>query len=128
MKKEEPDVLGDAVVDYIHVLEGKKPAAVAQIGGEQELTNEQRARLPYVLAAQQHCILCGEDPDVIGNWKIPDFLMKGRSRQIITGEPGFILFALCIRCKYIPGALQEVAKELISRVEGTKDRGSLLLT
>jgi hypothetical protein len=121
MKKQEPDILGDAVVDYINVLEGKKPAAVAQIGGEQELTNYQRVMLPYLLAAKNHCILCGEDPDVIGSWKIPDALAKGRKDAII-------LFVLCIRCKYIPGALQEVAKELIRRVEGTKDRGSLLLT
>ena len=61
--KEETDPLAEPVKDYIDVLEGKKPAAEAQIAGELELTNEQRRRLPYIVAIyRQPCTLCGAEP------------------------------------------------------------------
>ena len=63
MKDNIVDPLAEGVRDYIEVLEGKKPAAQAQIGGEQEFTNEQRRILPYVVALyRQPCSLCGAEP------------------------------------------------------------------
>ncbi len=62
-KEEEIDPLGTAVSDYIDVIEGRKPAAEAQVNGEQELTNEQRRRVPYIVALwRTPCFLCDKEP------------------------------------------------------------------
>lgn len=58
----EPDPLGQAVTDYIDGLEGKKPMGEATIAGEAEFTNEQRSRLPYIMALYHSCFLCNADP------------------------------------------------------------------
>ena len=64
--KDEADPLAEGVRDYLDVLEGKKPAAEAQIGGQAELTNEQRRILPYVVALyRQPCTVCNADPPCV---------------------------------------------------------------
>lgn len=63
MSKQPIDPLGQAVADRIDIMEGKKPAAEAEIGGQADLTNDQRARLPYIVAlARMPCYLCEADP------------------------------------------------------------------
>lgn len=64
--KQPVDPLAEGVRDYIDILEGKKPAAEAQIGGEALLTNDQRRILPYIVALyRQPCSLCHADPPCV---------------------------------------------------------------
>ena len=61
--KDDADPLATGIKDYIDVLEGKKPAARAQVGGEFDLNNDQRQRLPYIVAVyRQPCTICGAEP------------------------------------------------------------------
>src|SRR5262249_54043037 len=63
MPKEHVDPTGQAVTDLIDIWEGKKPAAKAEIAGDQELTNDQRRRLPYIVAlTRMPCYLCEANP------------------------------------------------------------------
>ena len=55
-----------AVKELCDIGSGKKPGAEAEIGGQQELTNEQRKRLPYIMAIWQHCFTCGAEPPPAG--------------------------------------------------------------
>lgn len=66
------DPVGDAVTDLLDGLHGKKPIREATIAGEQELTNEQRSRLPYVMALYYPCCLCEAEPPPGGmfTWKL----------------------------------------------------------
>lgn len=60
------DPVGDAVTDLLDKVEGKKPLTEATIAGNRELTNEQRSRLPYVMAMYHFCFLCNADPPPAG--------------------------------------------------------------
>ncbi len=89
--KQEPDPLGQAVTDYIDVMEGKKPAAKAQINGEQELTNEQRRRVPYIVALwRMPCYLCDKDAPChyFLPWKTADAVTPWRITAICEGCHG----------------------------------------
>jgi hypothetical protein len=110
---------GQAVVEFIKIMEGKAPLASTQIGGEQELTEQQRARLPYVIAARQPCLLCAGKAYVVNHWAIPAALTEDRPDNVI-------FFALCELCFRLPSILQLVTQELLSRLNGERVKSPLL--
>jgi hypothetical protein len=110
---------GKAVADYIRIIEGKAPAAAATIGGQQELTEQQRARLPYVLASKQPCLLCDAAPYAVNHWTIPEALADDRPDRVI-------FFSLCRICFGLPGVLQLVSQELLNRLSGERVKSPLI--
>ncbi len=105
--KEQPDPLGQAVSDYIDIIEGKKPAAEAQVNGEQELTNEQRRRLPYVIALwRSPCYLCDKEPpcSYFLPWKTADAVAPWRVTPI------------CKECRALPDVIDMIAGRLVEEL------------
>jgi len=103
MSSDELDPTGKAVTDYIEVLEGKKPAAVAEVGGQAELTNEQRRRVPYIIALWRlPCYLCEADPPCryFLPWKTNDPVSPWR------------ITALCEGCRKLEDVEQRIEAEL----------------
>jgi len=108
MSKEAVDPLGQAVTDYIDVIEGKKPAAQAQIGGEAELTNEQRRRVPYIVAMYRlPCFLCGIEPPC-------DFFLPFKTDDLVTP---WRITAICSECKVIPGVHERIKAKLCEELQ-----------
>lgn len=64
--KKELDLIGDVVTDLLDGIHGKKPIGEVTIAGDQELTNDQRARLPYIMALYNSCFLCNAKPPPYG--------------------------------------------------------------
>lgn len=104
------DPLGQAVTDYIDIISGKKPVARATINGEQELTNEQRARLPYVVAAKLPCVLCHAEPYIVGSWRVPAIMAEDARDQTIY-------FTMCKSCKDIENVMDRVTVELMNQCQ-----------
>ncbi len=101
--KDQPDPLGTAVTDYIDVIEGKKPAAEAQVNGEQDLTNEQRRRVPYIVALwRMPCYLCDKDAPChyFLPWKTADAVTPWR------------ITAICEECHGLPDVKERIAGKL----------------
>lgn len=95
MTKEPLDPLAEGVRDYLDVLEGKKPAAEAEIGGKAELTNEQRRRIPNIVGIYRSpCTLCkAEPPCARFLWFRTD-----------NPETPFVLGAVCRDCNLMHGS------------------------
>lgn len=90
--KPKADPLGQAVADRIDIMEGKKPAAEAQVGGQAELTNEQRSRLPYIVAlARTPCYLCEADPPCA-------YFLPFKTADIATP---WRIISICKSCRYL---------------------------
>lgn len=110
---------GQLVNHVVKQLEGRAPVAEANIAGEQELTPEQRQRLPYVLAAALPCLLrgkvhlCEGKAHVVNYWIVPAYLQKGRKDNVVW-------FSLCRVCVSLPGVLTMVSDELFGRVSRQK--------
>ena len=108
MFKEEPDPLGTAVCDYIDVMEGKKPAAVAQVNGEQELTNEQRRRVPYIIALyRKPCYLCDAEPPC-------HFFLPWKTADAVTP---WKITAICRECRNLPDVKERIATKLMEEID-----------
>lgn len=112
-------VTGQAISDFVKVIEGRAPAGAATIGGDRELAPEQRARLPYVLAAKQPCLLCSGAPYVVNFWKVPQAIAQDRPDSTI-------FFSLCEVCFELPGFMQLVEAELLNRVKGQSVKSPLI--
>jgi len=106
--KEQPDILGQAVKDYLDVLEGKKPAAKAEVNGEQELTNEQRRRVPYIIALYRSpCYLCEQEPPC-------QFFLPWKTADAVTP---WRITAICKRCKEVPDILEQINLKLMEELK-----------
>ena len=106
--KEQPDPLGTAVTDYIDVLEGKKPAAEAQVNGEQELTNEQRRRVPYIIALyRKPCYLCDKEPPC-------HYFLPWKTADAVTP---WKITAICSSCRMLPDVLEQIASRLMEELD-----------
>jgi len=106
--KEQPDPLGTAVSDYIDVLEGKKPAAEAQVNGEQELTNEQRRRVPYIIALyRKPCYICDKEPPC-------HYFLPWKTADAVTP---WKITAICSSCRMLPDVLEQIATRLVEELE-----------
>jgi hypothetical protein len=95
----ELDPVGDAVTDLIDKIEGKKPLTEATIAGDRELTSEQRARLPYVMALYHACFLCCADPPPYGMYA---WTMEGQT----------IITPICRDCSQLVG-LREIIQPMV---------------
>ncbi len=101
--KQEVDPLGTAVADYIDVLEGKKPAAEAQVNGEQELTNEQRRRVPYIVALyRKPCYLCDQEPPC-------QYFLPWKTADAVTP---WKITAICSSCRALPDVKERIEARL----------------
>lgn len=89
------DPVGDAVTDLLDKIEGKKPLTEATIAGDRELTNEQRARLPYVMALYHNCFLCNAEPPPAGMFA---WTMGGET----------IITPICVDCTKLVGVRDAV--------------------
>src|SRR5262245_18810822 len=101
--KQETDPLGQGVTDLIDIWEGNKPAAEAEIAGKQELTNEQRKRIPYIVAlTRMPCYLCEADPPChfFLPWKTDDIAAPCK------------ITAVCVRCGQLPDVYKRIEAEL----------------
>ncbi len=98
-----PDPMGQAVTDYIDVIEGKKPAAEAQVNGEQELNNEQRRRVPYIVALWRFpCYLCDKEPPC-------SYFLPWKTADAVTP---WKITAICKECHGLPGVIEQIASRL----------------
>lgn len=101
--KEQPDPLATAVTDYIDVMEGKKPAAEAQVNGEQELTNEQRRRVPYIVALwRKPCYICDKDPPC-------HYFLPWKTADAVTP---WKITAICEECHALPDIYRQIETRL----------------
>lgn len=101
MDEQEP--LGKAVTDYIDVIEGKKPAAQAQVNGEQELTNEQRRRVPYIIALyRKPCYLCDSEPPCA-------YFLPWKTNDAVTP---WKITAICKTCRTLPDVFEQIKVRL----------------
>jgi len=106
--KQEVDPLGEAVTDYIDVLEGKKPAAEAQVNGEQELTNEQRRRVPYIIALyRKPCYLCDAEPPCM-------YFLPWKTADAVTP---WKITAICKQCRALPDVIEQIMARLAEELE-----------
>ena len=107
--KDQPDPLGQAVTDYIDVIEGKKPAAEAQVNGEQELTNEQRRRVPYIIALYRTpCYLCGSEPPC-------HYFLPWKTADAATA---WKITAICKECRALPDVAEQIKVRLMEELDG----------
>ena len=107
MSKPEDDPLGIAVTDYIDVLEGKKPAAVAQVNGQQEYGNEQRRRLPYIIALyRKPCYLCDAEPPC-------QFFLPWKTADAVTP---WKITAICRSCRALPDVRERIETKLMEEI------------
>ena len=108
--KDQPDPLGQAVTDYIDIIEGKKPAAEAQVNGEQELTNEQRRRVPYIVALWRGpCYLCDKEPPC-------DYFLTWMARS--DHSTPWKITAICKECHGLPDVIEQIKDRLREELEG----------
>lgn len=113
---------GREVQNYVDTIEGRKPAAVADVP---DMTPEQRQRLPYVMAASRPCLLhlatTGEEraPYVVGTWQMPDDLAKGRADRTV-------FYSLCKNCASMVGIRELIAIELRKRLEAKQPKAPLI--
>ena len=106
--KEEVDPIGQAVTDYIDILEGKKPAAEAQVNGEQELTNEQRRRVPYIIALyRKPCYLCDSEPPC-------HYFLPWKTADAVTP---WKITAICKECRALPDVIAQIMARLAEELE-----------
>jgi hypothetical protein len=106
------DPFGEAVKDYLDVLEGKKPAAEAQVNGEQELTNEQRRRVPYIIAMfRTPCYLCEQEPPC-------HFFLPWKTADVVTP---WKITAICKRCKEVPNVVEQIKTRLMEELYENKE-------
>lgn len=94
------DPVGDAVTDLLDKVEGKKPLTEATIAGDRELTNEQRSRLPYIMALYHSCFLCNAEPPPYGMYA---WTMDGET----------IITPICGECSKLVGVRGTIAKAVI---------------
>ena len=99
----ENDPNAQSVKELLDIGSGKKPAAVANIGGDKELTNEQRSRIPYVMGIYHNCFLCNAEPPPAGmyTWKM-------------GGET--IITPICVTCSSIVGHKEVILDALRRRM------------
>ena len=92
----EKDPLVPHIRNLLNGIHGKAPIAEGELP---ELSEEQKRRLPYVMAAMQlPCILCGsENTHAVNTWAIPDRLRAKGDESART-----LYFCLCRQCLNSP--------------------------